>query len=171
MLACGIGAGVLAGLARWGSPSRRAALYAAAAAVTWALEATFIKAMTDTLAQFGVAGTFARWPVYALAIGSVAALLLMQAALHVGPLAASQPFIVIVDPIVSIVLSLWLFGERFTSSSAVLALAAAGFAVMCAGVVVLTQTAPATMDADMPSDKHRGERHDAAGTASSGQSG
>jgi hypothetical protein len=168
-LACCAGAGVLAVAARWGSPDLRAALYGSASAVMWALVATFIKATTDTLTEFGVAGMFTRWPVYALAVGSVAALFLMQAALHVGPLAASQPFLVIVDPIVSIVLSLWLFGERFTSSSAVLALAAAGFAVMCAGVVVLTQTAPATMDADMAGGEQRGDRHDAAGTASSGR--
>ena len=104
VLACGIGAAVLAGLARWGSPSRRAALYGGAAAVTWALEATFIKATTDTLAQFGVAGTFTRWPVYALAIGGIAGVLLEQAALHVGPLRISQPVMVIVDPLVSIAL-------------------------------------------------------------------
>jgi hypothetical protein len=40
-----------------------------------------------------------------------------------------------------------LFSEHFTSSAAVLAIAAAAFAVLCAGVVLLTQTAPATMDA------------------------
>ena len=167
-LACCACAGVLAVAARWGSPDLRAALYGSASAVMWALVATFIKATTDTLTEFGVVGMFTRWPVYALAVGSVAALFLTQAALHVGPLRASQPFLVIVDPIVSIVLSLWLFGERFTSSSAVLALAAAGFAVMCAGVIALTQTAPATMDADMPSGKQGDEQHDAAGTASSG---
>ena len=59
---------------------------------------------------------------------------------------------VIVDPIVSIALSVWLFAEHFTADASVLALAAAGYAVMCAGVVVLTQTAPATMTADIPSD-------------------
>ena len=53
----------------------------------------------------------------------------------------------IVDPIVSIALSVWLFAEYFTSSAAVLAIAAAAFAVMCAGLVLLTQTAPATMNA------------------------
>jgi drug/metabolite transporter (DMT)-like permease len=166
-LACCAGAGVLAVAARWGSPALRAALYGSASAVMWALVATFIKATTDTLTEFGVVGMFTHWPVYALVAGSVAALFLMQAALHVGPLRASQPFLVIVDPIVSIALSLWLFGEHFTSSSGVLALAAAGFAVMCAGVVVLTQTAPATMDADMPGGKQGDEQHDAAGTASS----
>jgi drug/metabolite transporter (DMT)-like permease len=146
-LACCVGAGVLAVLARWGSPGLRAALYGSACAIMWALVATFIKATTDTLTQFGVGGMFTHWPVYALAVGSGAALFLEQAALHVGPLRVSQPFIVIVDPIVSIALSVWLFDEHFTSDAAVLALAAAGFAVMCVGVVVLTQTAPATMEA------------------------
>lgn len=147
-LACCAAAAVLAVLARWGSPSLRAALYGSSSAVMWALVATFIKATTDTLTQFGVAGMFAHWPVYALAAGSVAALFLMQAALHVGPLRASQPFIVIIDPIVSIALSVWLFAEHFTADGAALAIAAIGFAVMCAGVVLLTQTAPATMQAD-----------------------
>ena len=73
-LACCAGAAVLAVLAHWGSPGLRAALYASAAAVMWALVATFIRATTDTLAQFGVAGMFAHWPVYALAAGSVVAL-------------------------------------------------------------------------------------------------
>ena len=152
-LACCAVAAVLTILARWGSPSLRAALYASAAAVMWALVATFIKATTDTLTQFGVGGMFTRWPVYALAVGGVAALFLEQAALHVGPLRVSQPFLVIIDPVVSIALGVWLFGQRFTASGAVLAVAAVAFAVMCAGVVVLTQTAPATMKADIHADK------------------
>jgi hypothetical protein len=86
-------------------------------------------------------------------------LFLMQAALHVGPLRTSQPFIVIVDPIVSIALSAWLFAEHFIADGAVLAVAATGFAVMCAGVVVLTQTAPATMKADIPGDPGGGGDH------------
>jgi drug/metabolite transporter (DMT)-like permease len=164
-LACCACAGILAVLAQRGSSSVRAALYGSASAVMWALVATFIKATTDTLTQFGVGGMFTHWPVYALAVGSVAALFLMQAALHVGPLRASQPFIVIIDPIVSIALSVWLFNEHFTSDVTVLALAAAGFAVMCAGVVVLTETAPATMKADMPSDKQGSKQHDATGSS------
>jgi drug/metabolite transporter (DMT)-like permease len=160
-LACCVVAAVLAVLAHRGSPSLRAALYASAAAVMWALVATFIKTTTDTLTQFGVAGLFTHWPVYALAVGSVAALFLEQAALHVGPLRASQPVLVIIDPIVSIALSVWLFGQHFTASAALLAAGAAGFAVMCGGVVLLTQTAPATMKADTP-DKQEGRQHDMA---------
>ena len=163
-VACCAGAGILAVLARWGSPSMRAALYASAAAVMWALVATFIKATTDTLTEFGVGGMFTHWPVYALAVGSVAALFLQQAALHVGPLRVSQPFLVIIDPIASIALSVWLFGEHFTSNGAVLAVAVIAFAVMGAGVVLLTQTAPATMKADISKDDEGDEQHDAAGS-------
>ncbi len=141
---------MLALLATRGSPPRRAALFATAAASVWALEATFIKAMTDTLTEYGVAGTFVRWPVYAVAVGGVAGTLLVQLALHVGPLRVSQPLLVIVDPVISIVLSIHLFGERFTADAAHLAFAAAAFLAMCCGVVLLTMTVPETMEAKVP---------------------
>ena len=150
ILACGGSAAVLALLATRGSPPRRAALFATAAASVWALEATFIKAMTDTLTEYGIAGTFVRWPVYAVAVGGVAGTLLVQLALHVGPLRVSQPLLVIVDPVISIVLSLHLFGERFTADAAHLAFAAAAFLAMCGGVVLLTMTVPETMEAKVP---------------------
>jgi drug/metabolite transporter (DMT)-like permease len=142
-------AAALALAARWGSPNRRAALYAGAAGITTALEAAIIKATTDTITQFGVTGMFLRWPVYALAVTGVAGVQLTQQALHVGPLRISQPITVILDPLVSIVLSVWLFGEHFIPDTALLAAAVAGFAVMCVGVVFLTQNAPATMEPDI----------------------
>ena len=148
VLACCGGAAVLTLLARLGSAGTRAALYATACAAMWALVATFIKATTDTLTEFGVAGMFTRWPVYALVLASVVALFLQQLALHVGPLRSSQPFLVIVDPIISIALSVWLYEEHFTTNPAILATAAAAFAVLCGAVVLLTQTTPATMKAD-----------------------
>jgi hypothetical protein len=74
----------LAATGRRGSPGRRTALYAAAAGITWALEAAFIKATTDVLTQFGLARMFLRWPVYAMAAGGAVGVLLNQKALHVG---------------------------------------------------------------------------------------
>jgi hypothetical protein len=128
-----------------GSPARRAALLASATGIMWALVATFIKTTTETLTQFGVAGMFLHWPVYALAAAGLGTEILNQATLHVGPLSISQPFLVIVDPIVSIALSVWIFDEYFTTNSLKLALAACGFAAMCLAVTVLTRTAPSTM--------------------------
>ena len=134
---------------RWrGSAGRRAALLAASASTLWAFVATLIKATTDTLTQFGVWGMFTHWPVYTLAVAGLVAEILNQAALHVGPLSVSQPFIVIVDPVASIALSVWIYGESFVANAATLAVGAASFATMCGAVVVLTRTAPATMDRD-----------------------
>jgi hypothetical protein len=147
VIVCLGAAAAMALLARSGSPGRRAGLYAAAAGTVWALEATFIKTTTDTLTQFGVGGTFERWPVYALAVGGIAGFLLEQAALHVGPLRISQPVLVIVDPVVSIVLGVWLFDEHFTEDPLTLVIAVLAFAVMCVGAVFLTRTAPETMEA------------------------
>ncbi len=141
-------AGSLIILARRGPPARRAALYGVAGGITWALEATFIKSATDDLAQAGLSGLFTSWPVYAVAVGGALGVIIEQAALQSGPLRVSQPLLVITDPIVSIALSVWLFGEYFVLNPAALAAAAAGFAVMCAGVVVLSLTAPATVEGD-----------------------
>ena len=141
-------AAVLALLGTRGSPVRRAALLGAATSILWALVATFIKATTDTLTQFGPAGMFTHWPVYALAVAGIAAELLNQAALHVGPLSVSQPLIVVVDPIVSIALSVFVFAEMFTDNPIRLGLGAAAFAAMCVAAAVLARTAPATMERD-----------------------
>src|SRR5690348_99753 len=132
----------------WSSPT--ASTVGATAATTAATTATTAATTATTAAT--TAATASR-PVYALAAGGVAALFLEQAALLVGPLRVSQPFLVIIDPIVSIALSVWLFGERFTANATVLAVAAVAFAVMCAAVVLLTQTAPATMKADLHNGK------------------
>ena len=135
-----------------GSPARRAILLGSSTAIMWALVATFIKTTTETLSQFGLSGMFTHWPVYGLAAAGLAAEILNQAALHVGPLSMSQPFLVIVDPIASIGLSVWVFEEYFTSNAAKLALAALGFSGMCIGVAVLIRTAPPTMDRDRSVD-------------------
>ena len=140
---------VLVALAQHGSPARRAALFASATAVMWALEATFIKATTDTISALGFEGVFTRWPIYALIVGGVIGLLCEQAALHVGPLSVSQTFIVIVDPVVSVVLGIWLYRERLHHGTLHIAIGAVAFAAMCAGIVALTRTAPASMSADV----------------------
>jgi hypothetical protein len=141
---------VLAVLGRAGPPLRRAAVFAAAAGLAWALEATFLKAATDTLTAFGIPGLLTRWPVYALIAAGVGGTLLEQAALHVGPLSVSQPILVIVNPFASIILSVWLFNERFTDSPAKITIAVVSFAVMAAGVTMLTRTAPQNVTPDGP---------------------
>jgi drug/metabolite transporter (DMT)-like permease len=132
----------LTALGRAGSPVRRAAVLAAAAGLTWALEATFLKTATQTLAASGLVGMLTNWPVYALVGATITGTLLQQAALHLGPLSVSQPILIITDPFASIILSVWLFGEHFTNSPVKIAVAVVAFAVMAAAVTVLSRTAP-----------------------------
>ena len=128
-----------------GSPGRRTVLLASASAIMWALVAILVKTMTDTWSEFGVGGMFLHWPVYALAAAGLGAEVVHQTTLGAGPLSISQPLLVIVNPIVSIGLSVWIFDEYFTADAPRLALGSLAFVTMCAAVVVLTRTAPATM--------------------------
>ncbi len=62
----------------------------------------------------------------------------------------SQPLLPAVDPFASIVLSMWLFDERFTDSPIKIPLRVVSFAVMVAGVSVLSRTAPADLEPSPP---------------------
>ncbi|HEX3714326.1 MAG TPA: DMT family transporter [Trebonia sp.] len=148
ILVCAAVIALLATAAWGGSPARRAALFGLAGGIMWALEATFIKSATEEAAAGGVAGLFGHWSVYAVAVGGAAGVVLEQAALQEGPLRVSQPLLTITDPIVSIALSMWLFGEYFVLDAGLLTAASAGFFVMGAGVVTLSLTAPDTLKAD-----------------------
>ncbi|HTS98153.1 MAG TPA: DMT family transporter [Streptosporangiaceae bacterium] len=149
-LAFGLAIGLFTAAGMRGSPARRSAAYAVAGALAWALMAVFIKTVTDSLAAAGLGGTLADWPVYALAASAIAGTLLEQAALHVGPLSVSQPLLVIINPMASIGLSVWLFDERFTASPARIVIAVTSFAVLAVAVVVLSRTAPQDLTPSRP---------------------
>jgi drug/metabolite transporter (DMT)-like permease len=135
---------------RRGSPVRRAASFAVAGALAWALMAVFIKATTDTLAMFGVVGMLERWPLYALVVSAAAGTVLEQAALHVGPLSVSQPLLVVINPLASIGLSIWLFSEDFTRSPGRIVVALLSFAIMTMAIVVLSRAAPQDLTPSPP---------------------
>lgn len=146
----GVTAAIVLGLVvgvRGASAQRRAALYGTMTGLLWALEATFIKATTDILSSGGIGGMLQHWPFYAFVIGGVAGLLSEQAALHAGPLRVSQPLIVVVDPLLSVLFGLSLFDERLRSSWSASSVSVTGLIVMSLGVILLTQSAPETMAA------------------------
>ena len=142
LLAFGGLTAVLTVLAGGGSPVKRAALYAAAGGITGAVFATFLKSATDVLGNNGVVAMLTRGEIYGLVITGVIGTVLTQAALHNGPLAVSQPFLVIVNPVVSIILGIWLYGEHFEGGAWKVAVGALGFSTMVVGVVFLARTAP-----------------------------
>jgi drug/metabolite transporter (DMT)-like permease len=139
---------VLLALSRYGSPARRAALFGAATAVVWSVDAAFVKQAVDTLARGGMLGLLTHWPLYAMIATGVLGTVLLQGAFAVGPLAASQATLLIVDPLASIALGIELFGEQLRTGPGYVSGAVVSLAVLGAGVVMLSLWAPPVMTAD-----------------------
>jgi drug/metabolite transporter (DMT)-like permease len=139
---------VLLALSRSGSPARRAALFGAATAVVWSVDAAFVKQAVDVLAHGGLPALLTHWPLYPMIATGVLGTVLLQGAYAVGPLAASQASLLIVDPLASIALGIELFGEQLNTGSGYLFGAVVSLAVLAAGVLMLSIWAPPVMTAE-----------------------
>jgi hypothetical protein len=129
-------------------PARRAALFGAATAVGWSVDAAFVKEAVDVLARSGLLGLLTHWPLYALIATGVLGTILLQSAYAVGPLAASQATMLIVDPLASITLGIELFHEQLNTGSGYVLGAVLSLAAIGVGVVMLSLWAPPTMTAE-----------------------
>ncbi|MBO0730216.1 MAG: DMT family transporter [Acidimicrobiaceae bacterium] len=125
-----------------GSPLRHAALYAISSGIVWAVFATFLKSVADTFSSSGLVTVATNGEVYGLVVAGIVGTVLTQAALHRGPLAVSESLMVIINPLVSILLSVWIFGEHIEGSGARIATAVLAFVAVALGVVFLGLTAP-----------------------------
>jgi hypothetical protein len=124
-------------MTRFGSRPWRSAWYGAAAAVSFAVCAAFMKATTTLMSRDGFYGLFGHFEPYAIAVAGLSGLFFAQNAFHAGPITASQASLVIVDPIASVVIGVGLFGDNLRGSYGVLAIDALALAVMSFGLFVL----------------------------------
>lgn len=156
-------------LARRGSPASRAALFGAATAIVWSVDAAFVKQSVDALAHGGLPGLLTSWACYAMIATGVLGTVLLQGSYAAGPLAASSATMLIVDPLASIVLGAELFSEQLRTSPGYALAAAASLAVLAAGIVMLSIWAPPAMTAEqlahLPGQARSGEDDCAAGRA------
>ena len=146
-------------VSRYGSPARRAALFGAATAVVWSVDAAFVKQTVDELARSGLVGLLFHWPLYAMIATGVLGTILLQGAFAVGPLSASQSTMLIVDPLASIGLGIELFHESLRTGPIYVFGSVLSLAVLGAGVVMISVWAPPLMSADelsrLPGRAHR----------------
>jgi hypothetical protein len=142
LLVCGLLTGGCAAAARSHSTIRRAAFYGGAAGITGAVFATLLKSVADDLARHGVVAVLGQAPLYGLIVVGMLVAVFTQAALHNRPLAVSQPMMLIVNPVVSIALGIWIFGEHFGGGWWKVAVGLLGFVTMALGVVSLARAAP-----------------------------
>ena len=117
----------------------RAALFGTASAIGFAFTAALIKAVGDYFAQDWVS-IFGHPQTYGLALFGLASVYLAQNAYHAGPIVASQSTIVLVDPLVSIIIGVTLFGDNLRTSGAWGPLEAISLLVLFAGAFSLVQS-------------------------------
>ncbi len=117
----------------------RTACLGAAAGTSFGMTATLIKETVEKLSRDGVAGMLMSWQTYAAACFGILGLVLVQAALHEGPLVAAQPGFTLMDPLVSILWGVLVFNE-VTRTGGWLVLATLGAAGVGYGVLRLARS-------------------------------
>jgi len=121
------------------SPARKAALLGIAAATGFGFVAAVIKELSTHLSQ-GPSGVLLNWSPYVLLVSGAAAMFLASNAFQAGSLAASQPGLTIVDPLVASLLGVLLFGERLNDHPAMVGGEILAVAVLVASVVLLSRS-------------------------------
>jgi hypothetical protein len=93
----------------------------------------------ETLDNHSVLVLLTGWPVYALAVASLAGFWVMESAFSAAPLHASLPAITAAEPVAGILLGVVVFGDVVHVSPGMLALQAAGLAALVLGVVLVAR--------------------------------
>jgi uncharacterized membrane protein len=117
----------------------RAAMFGTAAAVSYAFTAACIKVVSDYAVQDWTQ-LYRHWQTYALASFGVLALFLTQNAMHAGPIVASQSTLVLIDPLASILIGVFLFDDNLQTSGAAGPLEALSLLVAFVGAFVLAHS-------------------------------
>ena len=131
------GAFLVAGLRRTGQ--QRATLTGAAAGLIFGISDALTRQVVETLDNHSVLALLTGWPVYALAVASLAGFWVMESAFSAAPLHASLPAITAAEPVAGILLGVVVFGDVVHVSPGMLALQAAGLAALVLGVVLVAR--------------------------------
>ena len=131
--------GVLIFAAQRSKDSRRAGLLAAAAGTLYGLTAALTKACGHLLDQ-GLKHLFTSWKPYALAAGGISGTVIDQSAYQAGPLNWSLPILTVTDPVVSIAIGAFVFGEGIEVDGFAPLFEALALVVMTIGVFMLSNS-------------------------------
>jgi uncharacterized membrane protein len=132
-----VGVGLIA--AQRGRRSFRAACYGVSAGIAFALTAAFIKTVANEW-QHGPIYVFTHPAAYAVAASGLVGLVISQHALDAGPVAASQAALLIVNPLSSIVMGIWLFDDHVHATGARAVVEGVFLGVMFSSLLILSQS-------------------------------
>jgi hypothetical protein len=117
----------------------RALLLGAGASVGFALLAAITKSMTNLLVA-GWSPLLTSWQLYALCAIGLGSFIVMQSAFQVGPFAASQSTLILMNPLVSIAIGHVLYGENLRGGPLHTSLEGLAMAVMVIGALGLSMS-------------------------------
>lgn len=130
---------VTVALARIGPPIWRSAMFGASAAIMFAFTASLIRqVMLD--ASHHWTSVVLHWQVYAMAVAGLLGVFLAQNAFHAGPVTASQPSLVILDPLASIGIGVGLFGDQLRTGGPWVLVECLSLSILCVGGFVLARS-------------------------------
>jgi hypothetical protein len=125
--------------AQRGSSLWRTACLGAAAGTCFGLTATLIKETVTELSRHGVVGVLTTWQTYGAVGLGISGVVVVQWALHTGPLLAAQPGFTLMDPLVSILWGVLVYDEA-TRQGLWLLPATCGAIAIGVGVVLLARS-------------------------------
>jgi uncharacterized membrane protein len=151
-VAVAVGLGVLGGLRgpRWW----RAASLGAATAVAASYTSVLTKAITSYL-NHGWSAVFTHFEPYMLVVVGFGTVFLLQSALHAGPITASRATLITLNPLVSIVFGITMFGDILRGGALWITIEIVALAVLVVGVVVLTRSPLVTGSGDGGADAEK----------------
>jgi drug/metabolite transporter (DMT)-like permease len=154
--------GLTAAVAKRSRPVGRAAFYGIAAGIGSGFVAVIVKAMTEALSEGGLGAVVTTWQSYLLIPVAPAAFLTLQHALRAGRLLASQPGLILGNPLLSSIWGVGLLGEEVNGGAAVIG-GLAGAVLMTVGVFLLSRSPLVAAQEGGPRDRSGSARHGAGG--------
>jgi len=147
LLGASLGAVIVSVLAAQQGPRWwRAGAYGVGGGVAFAMTAAFVKTASDQWSR-GPFYALGHWQAYSVAAAGLVGLVLSQHALEAGPVAASQSALLVVNPLSSIVMGVWLFGDHLRIGGLRFALEGGALAVMFLSLVILATSPLVNVDA------------------------
>lgn len=121
------------------SPKWKAMAYGTAGGIVYGVCAALTKTCSRLLSQ-GVTHLFTSWQPYVLVVLGAAGMVLSQSAFQAGPLDVSLPSLSASDPIVSVLIGAFAFGESIKSGPVVTPIEIVSFSIAVTGIFVLGHT-------------------------------
>jgi drug/metabolite transporter (DMT)-like permease len=117
----------------------KSVLLSAVAGIAYGVAAALTKAVSHQLGH-SIPGTFVHWQIYVLAGVGIGGMLVAQSAFQAGSLDASLPTMTVIDPIVSILIGAFAFGESLTLGVGRAIVEIAALVLMAVGVFGLARS-------------------------------